>query len=74
MKNDFKVAGGKLKLMTAKEVQAEYLNMDIRKLRAFLNQNISYIKIGVRYYYQRAEVEKLLMDTENSYEYEQVTY
>lgn len=59
----------KKKLMSAKDVQEEYLNMDIRKLRAFLNQNIAYVKIGVRYYYQRSQVEKLLLDTENSYEF-----
>ena len=36
--------------MTAKEVQEEFINMDIRKLRSFLNQYCSYKKIGKNYY------------------------
>lgn len=64
----------KLKLMTAKEVQEEFLDMDIRKLRAFLNQNVAYIKIGSRYFYHRSAVESLLTDTENSYEFKLSRY
>ncbi len=59
----------KKKCMTAKEVQDEFINMDIRKLRSFLNQYCSYKKIGKNYYYIRQEVEKLLLDSENSFEY-----
>lgn len=62
------------KLMTAREVRDEYLYMDIRKLRTFLNKNISFVKIGNRYYYQRSKVEKLLNDTENSYDFRVGTY
>lgn len=62
------------KLMTAREVRDEYLYMDIRKLRTFLNENISFVKIGNRYYYQRSKVEKLLNDTENSYDFRVGTY
>lgn len=69
-----KATNKKLKLMTAKDVQKEFLNMDIRKLRAFLNQNIAYIRIGRRFFYHRSEVEELLTDTENSYEFEMDTY
>lgn len=64
----------KKKLMTCKDVQEEILDMDIRKLRAFLNRNIAYIKVGRRYFYQRSQVEKLLLDTENSYEFELDVY
>lgn len=60
----------KRKLMTVKEVQNEFLSMSTPKLRAFLNENTAYIRIGNKYYYLRTEIEKLLMDTENSYEYE----
>lgn len=62
----------KKKLMTSKDIQEEFLDMDIRKLRAFLNQNIAYIKVGKRYYYKRADLEKLLNlnDCTKSYEYE----
>lgn len=74
MKDRSKSTDKKLKLMTAKDVQEEFLCMDIRKLRAFLNQNIAYIKIGARYFYHRSEVEELLTDTENSYEFEMDTY
>lgn len=59
----------KKKCMTAKEVQEEFINMDIRKLRSFLNQYCSYKKIGKNYYYIRQEVEKLLLDSKNSFEY-----
>lgn len=59
----------KRKLMTTREVQEEFLNMDIRKVRAFLNQFCSYKKIGKNYYYLRAEVEKLLLDEECSTEF-----
>lgn len=59
----------KRKLMTTKEVQEEFLDMDIRKVRAFLNRFCSYKKIGQTYYYSRKEVEKLLLDGENSTEF-----
>lgn len=45
------------KLMSAKEVQEEFLNMDIRRLRSFLNQYCSFKKIGNVYYYARKDVE-----------------
>lgn len=52
------------RLMTTKEVQEEFLDMDIRKVRAFLNQYCTYKKIGQTYYYSRKEVEELLLDGE----------
>lgn len=52
------------KLMTTKEVQEEFLDMDIRKVRAFLNQYCTYKKIGQTYYYSRKEVEELLLSEE----------
>ena len=64
------VTKDKRKLMTVKEVQNEFLYINTPKLRAFLNENVAYIKINNKYYYPRAQVEKLLMDTENSSEYE----
>lgn len=57
------------KLMSVREVQEEYLNIDSRKLRVFLNTYLSYVKIGRLYYYQRSEVEALLTDKDNSYEF-----
>lgn len=57
------------KLITTKEVQQEFLDMDIRKIRAFLNQFCTYKKIGKTYYYPRKEVEKLLLDEECSTEF-----
>ena len=59
----------KRKCMTAREVQNEFINMDIRKLRSFLNQYCSYKKIGKNYYYMRQEVEKLLLDYEYPLDY-----
>lgn len=59
----------KRKLITAKEVQVEYLDMDIRKIRAFLNRYCGYKKIGRTYYYSRSEVEALLLDEENGFEF-----
>jgi hypothetical protein len=64
-----KQVDNKKKLMTAREVQAEYLNMDVRKLRAFLNKYCSYSKIGKNYFYLRKEVEELLCNDEESYEF-----
>lgn len=52
------------KLLSVKEVQKEYLNMDCRKLRAFLNSQCNYKKIGNAYFYSRAEVESLLLSNE----------
>ena len=46
------------KLMTARQVQEEYLDIDIRRLRVFLNTYCHYRKIGRQYYYVRDEVEK----------------
>lgn len=67
------VVRNKRKLLTVKEIKEDYISMNEPKLRAFLNSTIPYLKIGNRYYYPRTEVEKLLVDTENSYEY-QVDY
>lgn len=55
----------KRKCMTAKEIKEEYLDMDIKKIRAFLNQYCSYKKIGNTYYYSRKEVEELLLGDGN---------
>lgn len=52
------------KLLSVKEVQNKYLNMDCRKLRAFLNSQCNYKKIGNAYFYSRAEVESLLLSNE----------
>lgn len=67
------VTKNKRKLLTVKEIREDYISMSEPKLRAFLNSTIPYLKIGNKYYYPRSEVEKLLVDTENSYEY-QVNY
>lgn len=63
----------KRKCMTAKEVKEEYLDMDIKKIRAFLNQYCSYKKIGNTYVYSREEVERLLL-SEDSIEFQIDTY
>ena len=55
--------------MTARQVQEEYLNIDIRRLRAFLNTYCHYRKIGRQYYYVRDEVEKRLLETDENMEY-----
>lgn len=57
------------KLLSVLDVQSEYLDMDCRKLRAFLNSNCNYKKIGNTYFYSRAEVESLLLSDEKM-EYE----
>lgn len=57
------------KLITSKDVQMEYLDMDIRKVRVFLNSYCSYKKIGNTYYYPRSEVERLLLDDDVSSEF-----
>lgn len=62
------------KLITAKEVREEYLDMDIRKIRRFLNRFCGYKKIGRTYYYSRLEVEALLLDEENGIEFTIETY
>lgn len=62
-------AKNRRKLLTVKEIKEDYISMNEPKLRAFLNSTITYIKIGNRYYYPRSKVEKLLLDTDNSYEY-----
>lgn len=56
----------KRKCMTVKDIQREYLDIDSRKLRAFLNSYCSYRKIGRTYYYQRSEIEALLCSTDDS--------
>ncbi len=57
------------KLLSVQDIQREYLNMDCRKLRAFLNSRCNYKKIGNTYYYSRAEVNSLLL-SEEKVEYE----
>ena len=57
------------KLITLKEIQKEYLNIDRRRLQTLLNRFCAYKKIGRIYYYSRAEVERMLLDEENSVEY-----
>lgn len=57
------------RMMSAREVQEEYLNMDIRTIRKFLNQCCSYKKIGKQYYYLRKEVEALLEDQDHNCEF-----
>ena len=57
------------KLLSVLDVQSEYLDMDCRKLGAFLNSNCNYKKIGNTYFYSRAEVESLLLSDEKM-EYE----
>ena len=52
------------KLLSILDIQREYLSMDSRKLRAFLNSQCNYKKIGKTYYYSRAEVESLLLSAE----------
>lgn len=57
------------RLMTARQVQEEFLNIDIRRLRNFLNTYCHYRKIGRQYYYVRDEVEKRLLETDENMEY-----
>lgn len=57
------------KLLSIQDIQREYLDMDCRKLRAFLNSQCNYKKIGNTYYYSRAEVNSLLL-SEEKVEYE----
>lgn len=52
------------KLLSVQDIQREFINMDARKLRAFLNANCNYKKIGNTYYYSRAELEDLLLADE----------
>ena len=59
----------KPKLMTAKEVQQEFLPMDIRKVRLFLNANCRVRKIGNQYFYVREEIEKMLIRVEGNVVY-----
>lgn len=63
MKNEKKT---RRKLLSVLDVQSEYLDMDCRKLRAFLNSNCNYKKIGNTYFYSRAEVESLLLSDEKA--------
>lgn len=58
------------KLITVKQVQKEYLNIDIRRLRSFLNMYCHYRKIGRQYYYVREEVEQKLLSTDDNIEYQ----
>lgn len=59
----------KRKCITAKDVQKEYLDMDIRKIRAFLNTHLHYKKIGRTYFYPRHEVERFLLDESKKQEF-----
>lgn len=52
------------KLITAKQVQEEYLPIDIRRVREFLNENCKMRKIGSQYFYIRQEVEEKLINVE----------
>lgn len=63
----------KRKCMTAREVHEEFIDMDIKKLRTFLNQYCKYKKIGNTYYYSREEVTRLLLGNENA-EFQVGTY
>lgn len=58
------------KLITARQVQQEYLNIDLRRLRNLLNTNCHYRKIGRQYFYIREEVEHQLLNTDNNVEYQ----
>lgn len=71
--SDYKSDEGGLvlpKLITARQVQKEYLNIDIRRLRALLNNHCHYRKIGRQYYYVREEVEQKLLNTNDHVEYQ----
>lgn len=68
MNKNFKQAE-KPKLMTAQEVKEEFLPMDIRKVREFLNANCKVRKIGNRYFYIRKEVEEKLIQAEGNADY-----
>ena len=57
------------KLITAKQVQREYLNMSIHYVRRLLNTYCSYRKIGRQYFYSREEVEQKLLATDKNIEY-----
>lgn len=55
--------------ITVKDIQEEYIHMDSRKLRAFLNTHLHYKKIGHTYYYIRHEVEALLLNESENQEF-----
>lgn len=57
------------KLITAKQVQQEYLNLSLHYVRHFLNTYCSYRKIGRQYFYSREEVEQKLLATDKNIEY-----
>ncbi|WP_125142152.1 hypothetical protein [Clostridium transplantifaecale] len=57
------------KLITAKQVQEDYLNIDIRNVRAFLNAYCRYRKIGNQFFYIREEVEEKLLESNDDIEY-----
>lgn len=59
----------KTKLITARQVQEELLPLDIRKVRAFLNTNCKYRKIGGRYFYVRKDVETKLIEVDGNITY-----
>ena len=63
----------KRKCITAREVHEEFIDMDIKKLRTFLNRYCNYKKIGNTYYYSHEEVERLLLGNENA-EFQVGTY
>lgn len=60
--------------LTVKQIQEEYINMDMRKLRTFLNTYLHYKKIGHTYYYIRREVEALLLNETKSQEFQVKDY
>lgn len=57
------------KLITAKQVQEEYLPLDIRLVRAFLKANCKYRKIGSSYLYVRKDVEEKLIKADGNITY-----
>lgn len=52
------------KMLTVYDVQRDYLDIDYRKLRAFLNSHCHYKRIGNTYFYSKAEIDKLLLSDE----------
>lgn len=60
--------------LTIRQVQEKYINMDSRKLRAFLNEHCHYLKIGKNYFYNSKAIEKLLDTKSESKEFNQINY
>ena len=60
------MAGTQRKLMTIKDIGNELICADYKKLKAFCLENFNYKKIGNVYYFNRKEVESVLLDNKTA--------